>query len=249
MKIRSLRMRWPGGRNYCYELVDEATSKSWLVDPATPGDILPHLDTSRVDAIVNTHHHADHSGGNATFAGMGIQRVIGGSNSPLVTETPRDGQVLTLGSISLQAIHTPCHTQDSICYYAKDTKTGQTALFTGDTLFTAGCGRFFEGNAAEMNAALSKLLLLPPNTPVYPGHEYTLDNARFAKTVLGANAALAKLEEYASTNEETTGVFTLADEAAFNPFMRLSDPNVISATGCSDPIAAMARLRDLKNAF
>lgn len=248
MKIRCLKMRWPRGMNYCYELLDEKTTTSWLIDPANPEDLLDSLTMARVKAIVNTHHHADHSGGNSTFVNLGISTVIGGYNSPLVTMTPKDGEIMKLGDISITAIHTPCHTQDSICYFAQDAKTGQQALFTGDTLFTSGCGRFFEGTADQMISSLKKLTSLPASTVVYPGHEYTKDNVRFSKSVLGThNDALNALEAFANSNDVTTGVFTIADELKFNPFLRLDDPNVLKATNKSSPSDIMDTLRSMKN--
>ncbi|GME76626.1 unnamed protein product [Ambrosiozyma monospora] len=165
--------------------------------------------------------------------------------------TPSHQEVIQLGAnVEITALHTPCHTQDSICYFAKDKKTGQMGVFTGDTLFISGCGRFFEGTAPEMIKALGTLMKLPDKTVVYDGHEYTKSNVRFSKSVLGTqNQALNKLEEYCKTHEVTTGVFTIGDEKKFNPFVRLTDPNVKLATGVSEPTEVMAKLRSMKNNF
>lgn len=153
-------------------------------------------------------------------------------------------------NIVVTALHTPCHTQDSICYYAVDKVSGKKAVFTGDTLFIAGCGRFFEGSAQEMDAALNKVLgSLPDDTLVYPGHEYTKSNIKFVETVIDKvnNPALVGLADYVSKHEKTTGVFTIGDEKKYNPFMRLQDPELQKATNATERAGVMAKLRELKN--
>ncbi|KAI9683856.1 MAG: hypothetical protein M1829_004190 [Trizodia sp. TS-e1964] len=134
-------------------------------------------------------------------------------------------------------MHTPCHTQDSICYYLVDDE--QKAVFTGDTLFIGGCGRFFEGTAAEMHKALNTTLAsLPDDTIVYPGHEYTGANAKFALTV-SRSEPIQQLAALARDNPETQGRATIGDEKA---------PEIQEATGETDPVEVMRKLRELKNA-
>lgn len=253
MHIAPIPLSWGDSNNYAYLLVDEPTKNAWLIDAAFPKDVLAFLELKKesfeLKAIVNTHHHWDHAGGNKTFHKKYPDLpIIGGKDSELVTYTPSHREVIDLGdNVSITALHTPCHTQDSICYYVKDSKTGEKAVFTGDTLFVSGCGRFFEGNAEQMDAALNKILAkLPKETVVYAGHEYTKSNVKFSKTVL-QNDAIANLETFASNNEFTAGKFTIGDELEFNPFMRLQDPQVQKATGESDSVAVMARLREMKN--
>ncbi|KAG5983153.1 hypothetical protein E4U54_006279, partial [Claviceps lovelessii] len=164
--------------------------------------------------------------------------IIGGKNCEAVTQTPGHGESFKLGDIVIKSVHTPCHTQDSICYFMEDT-TGR-AVFTGDTLFISGCGKFFEGNAAEMHEALNKRLAsLPDDTVVYPGHEYTKSNVKFAISVLQSEA-VKKLQAFAESNEVTTGKFTIGDE---------KDPTVQQATGASEPVDVMSKLREMKNNF
>jgi hydroxyacylglutathione hydrolase len=168
---------------------------------------------------------------------------------------------------------TPCHTKDSISYYVTDSSDPSQpgVVFTGDTLFIAGTGRFFEGTGAEMHAALSYLATLPDNTVVYNGHEYTAGNLAFAKFVDPENSALHRLETIVNENKITTGLSTIGDEKEWNVFMRLhsdairyvwysyfvvkrqgpslDDPTIIrKATGkSSDPSVIIDALRKLKN--
>ncbi|KAG5357991.1 putative hydroxyacylglutathione hydrolase [Yarrowia sp. B02] len=256
MKVRSLEMQPEETQNYCYVLTDDASKKSWVIDPAFPKWVL--ADVEKLDksgdidlaAIVNTHHHWDHSGGNEDFKSVFSNLpIIAGKDSPDVTQTPKHGEQLKLGeNLKITALHTPCHTQDSICYFVEDSKTGERAVFTGDTLFVAGCGRFFEGTPEEMNKALNDVLAkLPDDTVVYPGHEYTKSNVKFVKTILPNNEAVNKLAHFCDNNKITTGVFTIGDEKKHNPFMMVSDPAVEEVCGSTDPVKVMEVLRERKN--
>ena len=124
-----------------------------------------------------------------------------------------------------RCLATPCHTQDSICYYVTDTSKSESAaggvVFTGDTLFIAGCGVFFEGTGAEMHAAFQLLSALPDTTVTYVGHEYTAGNLRFALTVDRENPALARLGDLVATHPITVGRTTIGDEKEWNVFWRL----------------------------
>lgn len=213
--------------------------------------VLPELEKASVNlkAIVNTHHHYDHAGGNEELHKKYKVPIIGGKDSPFVSHVPKDGEVLKLGdSIEITAIHTPCHTQDSICYYATDkANPDQKFVFTGDTLFTAGCGRFFEGTGEEMDTALNfKLGKLPKDTLVFPGHEYTKSNVKFAVKLL-SNNAIQQLEKFVNENEITTGQFSIGDELKFNPFMRLDDEQITSKLKIDSRSLVMDKLREMKN--
>ncbi|KAF4119612.1 hydroxyacylglutathione hydrolase [Geosmithia morbida] len=201
-------------------------------------------------AIVNTHHHWDHAGGNNQMRkdlGLPKLRIIGGKDCQSVDEVPSHGETFKLGDVSVRSIHTPCHTQDSICYFMQD--GDDKAVFTGDTLFIGGCGRFFEGTAEEMHEALNtRLAALPDDTVVYPGHEYTKANVKFCLSVLQSEP-IKRLEAFAATNEVTTGKFTIGDEKAHNVFMRVEDPTILKATGEKEPGSVMAKLREMKNNF
>ncbi|KAL1986507.1 hypothetical protein VTN96DRAFT_6266 [Rasamsonia emersonii] len=255
MHIQTIPM-WKGkGNNYAYLVTDEPTKESVIVDPANPPEVAPVL-KSQIDAgkiklraIINTHHHWDHAGGNdEILKQFGKLEVIGGKDCKSVTKTPAHGEVFKIGEcISAKALHTPCHTQDSICFFLED--GDQRVVFTGDTLFTGGCGRFFEGDAKQMHKALNETLAsLPDDTKVYSGHEYTKSNVKFLLTV-SQSPAIKKLQAFAEQNENTQGVLTIGDEKLHNVFMRVNDPEIQKATGRTDPVEVMARLREMKNAM
>ncbi|KAI0544087.1 Las1-domain-containing protein [Xylaria curta] len=248
---------WTGtSDNYAYLVTDDKSKDAVIIDPAHPEEVAPVLKEAieagkiNLTAIVNTHHHWDHAGGNKKLlAELGTPNlpIFGGKNCEAVTKTPADGEPWSIGSIAVKGLYTPCHTQDSICWFMQD--GDDKVVFTGDTLFHGGCGRFFEGNAQEMNVALNKTLAsLPDDTKVYPGHEYTKSNVKFGISVL-QNAAIKNLQSFAESNKETQGKFTIGDEKKHNVFMMVDDPEIQKATGKTDPVEVMAALREMKNSF
>lgn len=256
MHIQSIPM-WTGtADNYAYLVVDDKTRDAMVIDPAHPPEVLPVLKEQlskqaiRLKGVINTHHHDDHAGGNKglleAFPGTPI---IGGRDCALVTMTPKHEETFQIGErITVKAIHTPCHTKDSICYYAQD--GDEKVVFTGDTLFIAGCGRFFEGTAEDMHKALNVTLAsLPDDTKVYPGHEYTKRNTKFGLHVAPNNPNLKKLAQFCEENTETQGKFTIGDEKKHNVFMMLDDSEVHSATQSTDPVEVMRKLREQKDNF
>ncbi|EME47477.1 hypothetical protein DOTSEDRAFT_69419 [Dothistroma septosporum NZE10] len=253
MHIDSIPM-WEGsGNNYAYLVTDDKTKDAVIIDPANPSEVLPHLKKAvdggiNLKSIINTHHHHDHAGGNVEMLKTYPLPIIGGKDCSKVTKTPSHGETFTIGeNIKVKALHTPCHTQDSICYLFED--GNDKAVFTGDTLFIGGCGRFFEGTAEEMDAALNKTLgALPHDTKVFPGHEYTKGNVKFGIKVLQSEP-VKKLESFATANKQTQGKFTIGDEKQHNVFMRLDDPEVQKFTGKKDRIEVMAALREAKNSM
>ncbi|GAB7345572.1 hypothetical protein MBLNU457_3878t2 [Dothideomycetes sp. NU457] len=245
---------WEGkGNNYAYLVSDDKTKEGVIIDPANPSEVLPVLKEQvsqgiKLTNIINTHHHWDHAGGNEEMLKTYKLPIIGGKDCAKVSSTPKHGETFSIGSgITVKALHTPCHTQDSICYLFEDKETNDRAVFTGDTLFIGGCGRFFEGNAEEMHKALNTTLAqLPDDTKVYPGHEYTKANVKFGITVT-QNEAIKKLEDFANNNKQTQGKFTIGDEKKHNVFMMLQDSAVQKFTGKSSPVEVMAALREMKN--
>jgi hydroxyacylglutathione hydrolase len=207
--------------NYAYLVIDGA--RAAVVDPGEAAPIAAALAREQVAlaAIWLTHHHHDHVGGVRELAAShpGIEVVAHAHDrerAPGVTHTVDDGDRVALPGTSLTAriIHNPGHTLGAISYVIED------AVFTGDTLFAAGCGRLFEGDPAMMFASLAKLAALPPATRVYFGHEYTRKNLVFAATVEPDNAAIAaKLRGLTATSTPST----IADELATNVFVRAHD--------------------------
>ncbi|KAF1847172.1 Metallo-hydrolase/oxidoreductase [Cucurbitaria berberidis CBS 394.84] len=251
MHIQSIPMWVGSGNNYAYLVSDDKTKQAVIIDPANPPEVTPVLEQQttsgglKLTKIVNTHHHNDHAGGNKVISAKFNVPVMGGKDCALVAETPGHNTKFNIGSIQVTALHTPCHTQDSICYFFEDGE--DHAVFTGDTLFIGGCGRFFEGTPEEMQKALNETLAaLPDDTKVYPGHEYTKGNVKFAKKVLN-NDAIKRLDEYSQANEETQGKFTIGDEKQHNVFMRVTDPELQKITGKTNPVDVMGALRSMKD--
>ncbi|KAA1474881.1 Metallo-hydrolase/oxidoreductase [Dentipellis sp. KUC8613] len=245
--------------NYAYLLIDDATSEAAAVDPYDVPKVKAAADQLgvKIVAAITTHHHFDHSGGNKDFAATypGAPIYGGSQQIPALTNQVKDRSEFTVGKdIHVKCLATPCHTQDSICYHVTDKAAPSQAggVFTGDTLFIAGCGRFFEGTGEEMDAALSYLGTLPNDTLVYNGHEYTASNLKFALSVDPSNAGLARLSKIVAENKVTTGLSTIGDEKEWNPFARLTSPPVLQATGTNPEVpkaAIMDKLRELKNNF
>jgi hydroxyacylglutathione hydrolase len=244
--------------NYAYLVIDGAIAA--VVDPGEAPPIEAALTAAGVQlvAIWATHHHADHVGGVPALvaAHPGIEVIVGNADAPKVPATTRvvdDGDLVTLGAVRARIIHNPGHTLGAVSYYIED----PASVFTGDTLFAAGCGRVFEGTPPMMHASLHKLAALPPATRVYFGHEYTAANLAFAAAVEPDTAAVARrVSEVAATRArgEFTTPSTIGDERATNPFLRTADPHVIEAARrrdptAGDPVGAFAAIRAWKNEF
>ncbi|KAH7228949.1 Las1-like-domain-containing protein [Fusarium oxysporum] len=224
--------------NYAYLVVDDKSKDAVIVDPANPPEYIgcAYSEGCYSGGEDQLDSHCQHP----SLAELGNPKldIIGGKDCEGVTKTPGHGETFKLGDITFKGVHTPCHTQDSICFFVEDGK--DKAVFTGDTLFIGGCGRFFEGNAEEMHEALNKrLAALPDDTVVYPGHEYTKANVKFAASV-SQRDAVQKLHSFAENNKVTTGKFTIGDE---------KDPEIQKQTGETEPVAVMAKLREMKNNF
>ncbi|TPX62043.1 hydroxyacylglutathione hydrolase [Spizellomyces sp. 'palustris'] len=242
--------------NYAYVLVDEDSNESAVVDPVEPHKVLPVIGQKGINlnGILTTHHHHDHAGGNTKLLQEKPNVTVWGGDDriPQLTHRVKDEEVFRIGRLEVTALYTVCHTRGSVSYYVVDPSTNDKAVFTGDTLFIGGCGRFFEGDAKQMYNSLHNVLgRLPKDTKVYCGHEYTKSNLRFAAHVEPKNAAvkdkLAWCETHACTVPSTIG-----DEFEYNPFMRLNSPEIRKAVGLdtqADPIEVLARLRAMKDNF
>jgi hydroxyacylglutathione hydrolase len=206
----------------------------------------------RLTDILVTHHHADHTGGIAALKEHHRCRVVAphgeASRIPLVDETVREGQKVSVGSLEAQVYETPGHTAGHISYFFAPEKLA----FVGDTLFSIGCGRVIEGTPEMMWQSLLKLRRLPDDTRVYCGHEYTQANIRFAKTIEPGNAALAAREKEVDklrAERKPTIPSTLGQEKAANPFLRADLPEVAKSVGLSGKPAwqVFGEIRERKN--
>lgn len=243
--------------NYMYLIIDEKTKQAAIVDPVAPDTVLQAVSEEGVNLtkVLTTHHHWDHAGGNEELVkkSKNCLQVFGGDQRVgALTNKVRGGDKFTIGDINVECLFTPCHTNGHICYYL--TAEGQTpAVFTGDTLFIAGCGRFFEGTAEQMYTALiDKLGNLPDQTRVFCGHEYTVQNLRFAKHVEEDNREIQEKLKWAIDQRQRglpTVPSSIAEEKIINPFMRVDMAPVQSHAGCGEPIATMASIRKEKDSF
>ncbi|XP_018570449.1 hydroxyacylglutathione hydrolase, mitochondrial isoform X2 [Anoplophora glabripennis] len=243
--------------NYMYLISDENTKQAAIVDPVEPDTVLQAVKSEGVNLtkVLTTHHHWDHAGGNEELVkkSPNALQVFGGDKRiGALTNEVKNGDKFSIGDINVECLYTPCHTTGHICYYL--TAPGQPpAVFTGDTLFIGGCGRFFEGTAEQMYSALvEKLGNLPDNTRVFCGHEYTLQNLKFARYVEKENQEILKKITWADERRKQglpTVPSTIGEEKKFNPFMRVMMGAVQSHASCSDPISTMQSIRREKDNF
>ncbi len=208
----------------------------------------------KLESVLTTHHHEDHAGGNADVVREHAVRVYGGDDRvQALTHKVSGKDVVSVGKLRVRVLETPCHTSGSVSYYVEGHGGQPGAVFTGDTLFLAGCGRFFEGTAAQMQRALSGVLgALPDETRVYCGHEYTVANLKFAQHVEPDNKDVAARLAWATKQREeglATVPGTIEEERKTNPFMRTSMAAVAGSTGKHDPEEVMMALREMKNNF
>lgn len=246
------------GDNYMYLVIDSATNEAAIVDPVDPDTVIKTANEENVNltTVLTTHHHWDHAGGNAELVdkmkGKNLQVVGGDDRIPKLVKKVQNGDQFKLGTSSVKCLTTPCHTTGHVCYHIT-TDEQDTVVFTGDTLFIAGCGRFFEGNGKMMNDALNvKLASLPDDTKVFCGHEYTVSNLKFAVTVEPNNADIKnKLQESIRLRSEKnpTVPSTIGEEKKINPFMRVNLDSVKQFAKKTEVIDTMDHIRHLKDNF
>jgi hydroxyacylglutathione hydrolase len=231
-----------------------------VVDPGDAAPVLEALKMRRLllRGILVTHHHADHVGGIAYLRpellgpvwGPGRERI-----PPPFTNVADEDLITALG-VTWQVLEVPGHTAGHVAYFAPDFPEGPL-LCCGDTLFSGGCGRLFEGTAAQMHHSLRRLAALPAHTRVCCAHEYTLSNLRFAEAAEPGNADILAHRQWCETQRargEPTLPSTLALELRINPFLRCDHPEVTAqalAQGAPDtaPVSIFAGLREWKNRF
>lgn len=242
--------------NYIYVLRDAASGKVGVVDPGDAAPVQAELERRGwpLTHIFLTHHHNDHIGGVAELKARHRATVIGARADahriPDLDVALGDGDRTVFGEQTARVIAVPGHTSGHIAFWFEAAET----LFSGDTLFSLGCGRLFEGTPAQMWESLQSLRSLTDSTRVYCGHEYTQSNGRFALTVDPDNSALRqRMEEVAALRErnQPTIPTTIGLERRTNPFLRADDPAVQSAIGLpgAPPVEVFAELRHRKDHF
>jgi hydroxyacylglutathione hydrolase len=242
--------------NYAYLVWRHGSSTAIVIDACEAAPIERALQERglTLSAILTTHHHHDHVGGNTELVrSLGVPvygHVSELGRIPELSVLLQDAQAFEVGGFSFEARHVPAHTRGALAYRLED------ACFTGDTLFTGGAGRLFEGTPGDLFRALFDVLgRLPVSTTFYTGHEYTLKNLEFARTIEPSNVNLASRYEDVlrrRQNGEYTASATLFLERATNPFFRVDRPEIAMGLGLdveTDLVDVMRKLREARNEF
>ena len=239
--------------NYIWLLVRDG--RAAVVDPGDAAPVMARLEALqlRLETILITHHHADHQGGVAELVERWHPRVFGPAEESITgcTDPLSGGETIDVLGERVAVLPVDGHTLGHIAYYVPG------AVFCGDTLFGAGCGRLFEGTPAQMSASLGRLAALPDDTLVYCAHEYTEANLRFALAVEPDNAAVReRAERVAALRVKglSSVPSTLREEKATNPFLRCGEPAVIAAGLAhaavdAEKVAIFAAIRGWRNSF
>jgi len=230
-----------------------------VIDPGDADPVLRELKVRdlRLTAILNTHHHADHTGGNRALQKATGCRIIGPDDErvPLVSERLSGGEEIVWGDLSVRAILTPGHTIGDMSFYVEEAATDFPGiLFSGDTLFAGGCGRVFEGTAEQLYRSLQTLAELPDETRIYCGHEYTLENYRFAGEILPDHKTITARFQAALARQDIgnpTIPSTIRQEKESNIFLLAEDPAMRRALDMpgADDVSIFTELRNRKNRF
>ena len=240
--------------NYAYLVRDEKADLCAVVDPSEPGPVQMALKANgwRLTHILNTHHHYDHTGGNAALKETFKAEVVGPAKDrdriPAIDTGVDEQTNWRFGDHNVRVLEIPAHTRAHIAYVVGG------AAFTGDTLFAMGCGRLFEGTPEMMWTSLSKLMGLSDDTKVYCGHEYTQNNGRFALTLEPGNADLVArmkdVDERRAKNRPTIPS-TIGLEKATNPFLRTSSAEIRKSLGLegATDVDVFSEMRRRKDSF
>jgi len=217
--------------NYIFIVYNSNDQKAIVIDPTLCEPVIKFMKEKnlKLSYILNTHHHQDHVAANLKLKSITNCNIIGSKNDeeriPGINRTLSHDEILEINNIKFKIIETPGHTLGSICYWIQS----ENILFCGDTLFSSGCGRLFEGSAKEMLLSLEKIKLLPKETLIYCAHEYTLKNIDFALTIEPQNTHLLKKKRIAKNKRDKnlpTIPCKLSEELLTNPFLR-TDLNTI----------------------
>lgn len=248
--------------NYIWVLDDGR--RALVVDPGDAAPVRSHLAARslQLDTILITHHHPDHVGGVAALAADFPEvRLVGPATEamPVPVQPVRGGNTVRALGLAFEVIDVPGHTAGHVAYFAPAAADGAPLLFCGDTLFSGGCGRLFEGTPAQMLDSLERLAALPGDTRVCAAHEYTLSNLRFARHVEPDNRELADYDTRCQARRAAgrpTLPSSIATEQRVNPFLRAREAGVArrvrAHAGLPDDapvVPVFAALREWKNTF
>ena len=242
--------------NYAYIINDSNSKTVGVVDPSDAKPVISFLNKKnlKLNFILNTHHHFDHIGGNLELKKLYNAKVVGFLGDkhriPGIDITLKDNEEWTFGNSMVKILHIPGHTSGHICFFFEKDE----AAFTGDTLFSLGCGRIFEGDHKQMLNSLNKIKKLPKNTNIYCGHEYTHKNAEFCMTYDQNNTELKKKFEIIKKlrlNSLPTIPAILADELSSNIFLRCDQNDIKIKLNMQnqEDFEVFKKIRDLKDTF
>jgi hydroxyacylglutathione hydrolase len=247
--------------NYAYLVVDDGTKQCGVVDCSEAPKVLAEVERRglKLVTVLPTHWHFDHVGGNEDLVralpGLRVYGALAENGRiPAQTHPVNDGDTVEVGTLKGRVIGIPAHTNGHVAYHFPELN----AVFTGDTLFIAGCGRVFEGKAQTMVDSLRKLAALPDSTQVYCGHEYTQKNLQFALTLEPTNQVLKAKYDWTvkmRRDGKYTIPSTIGDEKQFNPFLRTDSAELraslkkLDPSLTDDPVAIFAKARELKDRF
>ena len=241
--------------NYSYLIFEEGTNTVSIIDPAEfmPCDKVIQK-YKKLDYILNTHHHADHVDGNIELKKKYNSKIMGFEDDkdriPGIDILLKNDQIQKIGNLDFKTIFIPGHTKGHVAFYFKNEKI----VFTGDTLFSLGCGRVFEGTNLDMFNSLNKLKILPPETKVYCGHEYTKSNLNFCLKY-DLNNSLLKKKSIEINSKIKNGLptipTTIGEELKTNIFLRYDDNDIKQVLNLKDSSneEVFSKLRDLKDVF
>jgi hydroxyacylglutathione hydrolase len=242
--------------NYAFLLHDPGTGATACIDVPDHGPIIAELDARgwTLSHILITHHHDDHVQGVAALKAAKGGAVYGcgadATRLPALDHALAEGDTFEIGSLTAQVLDVSGHCDNHLAFVVPAAR----AAFTADSLMALGCGRLFEGTAAQMWESLSKIAALPPDTMIYSGHEYTAANARFAVTIDPDNKDLISRiadVDAARSADQPTVPSSLAQELATNPFLRATDPGITASLGMqgATPARVFAEIRSRKDSF
>jgi len=242
--------------NYSYIIHDSITNKIGIIDPSefTPIDIFIKKKFNKIDFILNTHHHFDHTGGNLELKKKYNCNIVGSIKDekriPGIDIKLQHDDIFKFGNVKFKIILVPGHTSGHICFYSDKEKI----IFTGDTLFSLGCGRVFEGTYSQMLGSLNKIKNLPKQTNIYCGHEYTKKNLDFCLKIESDNNFLRIKKRWVESKidkEKPTLPVSIEEELNTNIFLRCNVPSIKKFLGMenSSEVEIFKKLRDLKDSF